>query len=108
LCMLQVLASIVFLGFESLGTRDHILLTRKVTVEVFDPASTRMYSEAAAEPRYITSAPTAQKTSHVVPIVACRLTAAEMCLLLRCVATAAAWTTYKTVSLLRFVYRAVA
>jgi hypothetical protein len=47
------LASAVILGSESLGTRDHILLsdlrlavsspptTRRVTVEVFDPASTR-------------------------------------------------------------------
>jgi hypothetical protein len=52
--MLLALASAVFLGSESLGTRDHILLsdlrlpisspltTRRVTVEVFDPASTRV------------------------------------------------------------------
>jgi hypothetical protein len=53
LYMLLVLASTVFLGSESLGTRDRILLsdlrlpfsspptTPMVTVEVFDPASTR-------------------------------------------------------------------
>jgi hypothetical protein len=53
LYMLLTLVSVVFLGSESLGTRDHILLsvlrlpfsspptTRRVTVEVFDPASTR-------------------------------------------------------------------
>jgi hypothetical protein len=52
--MLLALASVVFLGYESLGTRDHILLsdlrlpfsspptTRKVAVEVFDHASTRV------------------------------------------------------------------
>jgi hypothetical protein len=70
--------------------------------------------------RYITSAPTAQKTqlyyllaltaqktSHVVFIVACRLTAAEMCLsLLRC--NGHVTHHIETVSLLRFVYRAVA
>jgi hypothetical protein len=50
--MLLILASVVFLGSESLGNRDHILLsqfetsfsspptTRRVTVEVFDAAST--------------------------------------------------------------------
>jgi hypothetical protein len=55
---------------------------------------------------YITSAPTAQKTqlycllaltaqetSHVVLIVACRLTAVEMCLPLRCVAMVVSRTT---------------
>jgi hypothetical protein len=90
--------------------------TLRVTVEIFDPASTRVYFEQkqkltagnqpAAESRYITFAPTpqktqlycwlaptAQKTSHVVPIVACRLTASKMCLPLRCVATIAARTT---------------
>jgi hypothetical protein len=48
--MLLVLASAVFLGSESLGTWDHILLpfsspptTRGVTVEVFGPASTRVF-----------------------------------------------------------------
>jgi hypothetical protein len=52
--MLLALARVVFLGFESLGTRDHILLphvrlpfsspptTRMVTMEVFDPVSTRV------------------------------------------------------------------
>jgi hypothetical protein len=53
-------------------------------------------------------APTAQETSHVVLILACRLTAAEMCLPLRWVATFSTRTLYKTVSLLRFVYGAVA
>jgi hypothetical protein len=53
LYMLLALASAVILGSESLGTRDHILLsdlrlpisspptTRRVTMEVFDPASRR-------------------------------------------------------------------
>jgi hypothetical protein len=61
LYMLLALASTVFLGAESLGSRDHILLsvsrlpfsstptTRMVTVEVFDPASTRMYYYCPAE-----------------------------------------------------------
>jgi hypothetical protein len=56
---------------------------------------------------YITSAPTAKKTSHVAPIVVCQLTAAEMCILLRCVAMVAALTSQKRVPLLRFVYRVV-
>jgi hypothetical protein len=54
LYMLVALASAVILGSESLGTRDHILLSdlrlpfsspptsRRVTVEVFQPASTRV------------------------------------------------------------------
>jgi hypothetical protein len=57
LYMLLALASIVFLESESLGTRDHILLsqicdflfsspptTRRVMVEVFEPASTWLSS----------------------------------------------------------------
>jgi hypothetical protein len=56
---LLALASAVFLRSESLGVRDHILLsqiwdfpvfllphtTRRVTVEVFDPASTRVWTD---------------------------------------------------------------
>jgi hypothetical protein len=53
----------------------------------------RELSGAPPVSHYITSAPTAQKTSHAFLIVACRPIAAEMrsnaemCLLLRCVAT---------------------
>jgi hypothetical protein len=50
LYMLLALASAVFLGSESLGTASDLRLlfsssptTRRVTVEVFDPASTRVY-----------------------------------------------------------------
>jgi hypothetical protein len=52
LFMLLALVSVVVLGSESLGTRDHILLSQiwdfpfrrplRLTVEVFEPASTRM------------------------------------------------------------------
>jgi hypothetical protein len=52
---------------------------------------------------YICSEPTAKKTTHVAPIVACRLTAVEMCLPLRDVAIAAR--IHRKQSLLRFVYR---
>jgi hypothetical protein len=79
--LLLVLASAVSLGSESRGTRDHILLspirnfpfrrllrTRRATVEVFDPASTRRFS--SQNPRnplvmavsYIASSRTAQRT----------------------------------------------
>jgi hypothetical protein len=54
LYMLLPLASVVFIGSQSLGTRNHVLLshlrlpfsspptTSRVTMEVFDPASTRV------------------------------------------------------------------
>jgi hypothetical protein len=57
--MLLDFASAVFLGPEYLGTSDHILLsylrrtfsspptTRRVTVEVFDPTSTRVLLESS-------------------------------------------------------------
>jgi hypothetical protein len=62
-----VLASAVFLGTKSLGTGDHILLsqirdffsspptTRRVTVEVFDPASTHMTPPPSQSQSYITT-----------------------------------------------------
>jgi hypothetical protein len=75
LYMLLALASAVFLGSESLGTRDHIFtvsdlrlpfssppMTRRVTVEVFDPASTRDRVLISAAFRYRATARTAQKT----------------------------------------------
>jgi hypothetical protein len=54
--------------------------TRRATVEVFDPASTREDDSLPSLPElpYVASSPKEQKTSHVTPIVACRLTAAEM------------------------------
>jgi hypothetical protein len=74
LYMLLVLGSVVFLGSESLGTHDHIFTvsdlgvpflspptTRRVIVEVFDPASTRAYSVMSAGPRYIDYTRTAEK-----------------------------------------------
>jgi hypothetical protein len=63
--MLLLLASVVILGSESLGTRDHILLsqiwdfpfpssptTRRITVEVFDPASTRVFHPAKSKLKF--------------------------------------------------------
>jgi hypothetical protein len=63
-CRLQLLlslASAAILGSESLGTRDHVLLSqfrdfsfhRRVTVEVFDPACTRKDFQWSEEPYFI-------------------------------------------------------
>jgi hypothetical protein len=41
-------------------------MTRAVTVEVFDPASTRVSLVMTADPRYIESARTAEKTSFLL------------------------------------------
>jgi hypothetical protein len=78
LYMLLALASAVFLRSESLGTHNHILLshevklpfssppmTRRVMVEVFDLASTRVTKNSliiAATPCYVASAQTTRKT----------------------------------------------
>jgi hypothetical protein len=75
LYMVLALASAVFLGSESLGTRDHILLSQiwdfpfvasydlqGHTVEVFDPASTRGHHCSLGIPRYIASGRIPRKT----------------------------------------------
>jgi hypothetical protein len=74
LYLLLALASAVFLRSESLGTRDHILLsdlrprfsspptTRRVMMEVFDPVFTRVLFLMAAGSRYIASALITQRT----------------------------------------------
>jgi hypothetical protein len=56
--MLWALASVGFLGSESTAIRDHILLpyssprtTRRVKVEVFDPASKRVLNIASSKKR---------------------------------------------------------
>jgi hypothetical protein len=72
---LLVLASAGVLGFKSRGTRDHILLshirdspisspptTRRASVELFDPASTREMMFLAASFTYIFSGRTSWKT----------------------------------------------
>jgi hypothetical protein len=77
-CRLQLLlalASLVILGSKSLRTRDHILLsqirdfisspptTRRVTVAVFEPASTWDLIQPALDSSYIASGRIQQKTS---------------------------------------------
>jgi hypothetical protein len=85
--MLLVLASAVFLGSESLGTRDHILLsptTRKVTVEVFDPASTPADSRNGSWSSLcnLGTDSTENTSSNISSIVACVSVAAVMLRLL--------------------------
>jgi hypothetical protein len=85
LYMLLALDRAVFLGSESLWTRDHILLsqiwdfpqTRRVTVEVLDPASTLVSSNSPpillTVPTYNSSARTPRKTRLSVVKNACLL-----------------------------------
>jgi hypothetical protein len=79
---LLALASAVILGSESLGTRDHILLsqirdfpfsspstTRRVMVEVFDPSTRDSNSSCVTSPLYsLGTAPTENTASSVVTV----------------------------------------
>jgi hypothetical protein len=114
--MLLALASVVFLGSESLWARIHILLSqisdfpfrrflrlarsrRRYSIppphwglkQSENSSRTNTVSAQTAQKTqlYCRLSPNAQKTSHAA-IVAWRLTAEEMCLPLRCVATSEA------------------
>jgi hypothetical protein len=78
--------SLYFTQDSSSGTK--LLKTETELVWCFTSVALyNLHADCTETQLYCLLAPTAHKTSHIVLIVACRLTATEMCSPLRCIAT---------------------